>query len=371
MLRNYHLRAEVSGEFDVDDDGTISIPLLGQINAAGSPLQNVKKDVGARFEETLGHVGIITLGVVEHQPIYVIGPVKNPGSFKFAPEMTVLHGVALAGGFERSEFQMTQMLENMHELERKQRTAELLKPLFARDALLKAELAGTTIVMPKQLLEIASPEEANVLVGTEGSRRRLSIETQRMEEESLKAAIQNSQQSIEVRQKQLQLIGSVVSSREDRVGKLKAIRSSGDISTPILNSAESELSEAMTRQEDAVAGLQEVKSRLLDAEAALAKFKVGQKLELDKTISELESSIAQEWKTYESSSAAVATLGSAVTEADNGLTSGTVGYVILRKTAHGIIGFEAPGSCSLQPGDLIRVRVQKGAGSNNGSIGTE
>ena len=39
---------------------------------------------------------------LERQPVYVLGPVKNPGAYKYAPGMTVLHAVALAGGLDRA-----------------------------------------------------------------------------------------------------------------------------------------------------------------------------------------------------------------------------------------------------------------------------
>ena len=48
---------------------------------------------------------------VARQPIYVVGKVKNSGSFDYTPGMTVLHAIALAGGFDKAPIEPWQVAE--------------------------------------------------------------------------------------------------------------------------------------------------------------------------------------------------------------------------------------------------------------------
>ena len=41
----------------------------------------------------------VTIQVEEYRPFFILGEVKNPGSYPYVPEMTVLTAVAIAGGF--------------------------------------------------------------------------------------------------------------------------------------------------------------------------------------------------------------------------------------------------------------------------------
>jgi polysaccharide export outer membrane protein len=41
----------------------------------------------------------VAIEVLAYRPFFVIGEVKNPGSYPYVADMTVLHAVAIAGGF--------------------------------------------------------------------------------------------------------------------------------------------------------------------------------------------------------------------------------------------------------------------------------
>ena len=87
-LRSIVQRPELSGEYAVQDDGTISVPLLGSIPVANRSAQQVHADLEQTFEQLLGRKGLVNILSLERSPIYVLGPVRNPGSFKYAPGKT-------------------------------------------------------------------------------------------------------------------------------------------------------------------------------------------------------------------------------------------------------------------------------------------
>jgi polysaccharide export outer membrane protein len=82
-------------------DGDISLPLLGDIPAAGLTLTELR----AKLKDVLAKSNVIrspdvTVDLVEPRPVYVNGHVARPGAHPFQPGMTVRHAVAIAGGYD-------------------------------------------------------------------------------------------------------------------------------------------------------------------------------------------------------------------------------------------------------------------------------
>ena len=91
----------------INVDGDISLPLLGDIRAAGLTLAELR----AKLRESLAKSNIIrspdvTAEIVEHRPFYVNGNVAKPGAHPYQPSLTVRHAVAIAGGYELMRFKM-------------------------------------------------------------------------------------------------------------------------------------------------------------------------------------------------------------------------------------------------------------------------
>lgn len=91
---------ELTREVTVRLDGKISVPLLGDVTAAGLSPQHLGEELArslSRFVETPR----VTIGVSQavSSRFYVLGQVGKPGEFRLAVPTTVLQGLALAGGF--------------------------------------------------------------------------------------------------------------------------------------------------------------------------------------------------------------------------------------------------------------------------------
>lgn len=93
---------ELSGDFDVDSSGSISLPLIGEVTTNGLD----PRDLEARIIEQLRDGYLInpqvTVKVLEYRPFYILGGVRTPGSYPYVNGMTVLNAVALAGGYTSS-----------------------------------------------------------------------------------------------------------------------------------------------------------------------------------------------------------------------------------------------------------------------------
>lgn len=92
---------DVSGEFEVDGDGSITFPLLGQVAAAGRSVNELKTHVAAQLNENYLVNPRVSVDVLNYRPFYILGEVEKPGSYPYQLGMTVRQAVALAGGFTR------------------------------------------------------------------------------------------------------------------------------------------------------------------------------------------------------------------------------------------------------------------------------
>lgn len=80
-------------------DGTIQAPFLGAVKIDGFVVSEALEEVKRQYVEK----GIfldprLGLSVAQYRPIYVIGDVRSPGSYPFAPKLTVEKAMGLAGG---------------------------------------------------------------------------------------------------------------------------------------------------------------------------------------------------------------------------------------------------------------------------------
>ncbi len=90
----------LTGEFRVSDSGTIALPLVGVLQAAGlSP-----DALGAQVQQALVKANLlkapsISVEVIAYRPIFVLGEVNKPGQYPYQPGMTMVTAAAVAGGF--------------------------------------------------------------------------------------------------------------------------------------------------------------------------------------------------------------------------------------------------------------------------------
>ena len=91
--------ADLSGTFKISDNGALVMPLVGQVSAQGLSVAELQKRLVAQLNVKAVKSPDVTIQVEEYRPFFILGEVKNPGSYPYVPEMTVLTAVAIAGGF--------------------------------------------------------------------------------------------------------------------------------------------------------------------------------------------------------------------------------------------------------------------------------
>ncbi len=84
----------------VSPDGTIQLPLIGSVPAIGLTLEEIGREVNARYRLYLG--GIVVTPILTERAarfVYVVGEVGEAGRFELTGPTTVMQAIALAQGF--------------------------------------------------------------------------------------------------------------------------------------------------------------------------------------------------------------------------------------------------------------------------------
>ncbi|HMO05465.1 MAG TPA: polysaccharide biosynthesis/export family protein [Kiritimatiellia bacterium] len=83
----------------IDEDGNVTIPLIGDIPAAGKSTSQLEADITRMYIEG-GYYRSITVNVVMPSPFYFIrGEIRSPGRFPVVSGVTILQAIAAAGGY--------------------------------------------------------------------------------------------------------------------------------------------------------------------------------------------------------------------------------------------------------------------------------
>jgi len=90
---------DLSGEFEVDSAGRISLPLVGDLLVVNRSLDHVEQLVVAALEPDYLKNPQVSVEIINYRPFYIIGEVANPGSYPYVGGMRVINAVAMAGGF--------------------------------------------------------------------------------------------------------------------------------------------------------------------------------------------------------------------------------------------------------------------------------
>ena len=90
---------DLSGEFEIDATGKVSLPLVGDIRIGGQQLRQAEQTVADRLAQGYLANPRVNIEVLNYRPFYIIGEVNQPGSYPYVNGMSVLTAVAVAGGY--------------------------------------------------------------------------------------------------------------------------------------------------------------------------------------------------------------------------------------------------------------------------------
>jgi polysaccharide export outer membrane protein len=90
----------LSGEFEVDGQGDISMSLIGEVKAKGFTLRELQRNIEQKYKD--GQIlrdPKVSAEAMNLRPFYIRGEVKTAGEYPYVTGLTVYNAIARAGDF--------------------------------------------------------------------------------------------------------------------------------------------------------------------------------------------------------------------------------------------------------------------------------
>lgn len=88
----------LTGDYDIDPSGTISLPLAGTVPAVGLTQIELEQRLAEKFRTQYLRNPKVTVTILQFRPIYIVGEVEKQGEYAYKSGLNVLTAIALAGG---------------------------------------------------------------------------------------------------------------------------------------------------------------------------------------------------------------------------------------------------------------------------------
>ena len=345
-------RAELSGEYIVQEDGNLFLPLIGSVLAAGQSPQGFQDKLAERFKSALNRNAKVSIILTEREPIYVVGSITRPGTYKYTPGMTVMHAIALAEGLDGAGADFSRAAESIRERERLDRAVKHLHALLARQAVLVAERDGRPPVAPR-LVTLAGQSMAQELMAKVAAERKLAIAARETQSSALDATITAAQSELEILRVRLTHVEASIKNRTERLDTLDSMRSRGTSSDFGLYQARGELADVLDRADTAKSSIAQIEQKLSQARHDKMKLEFEAQIELHLALNAIDNDIAEEDLTLIASERLIRAAGNALHT--RMLTPQNAGLAIVRRTPSGQRRIMADGMTVLQAGDLLEI----------------
>jgi protein involved in polysaccharide export with SLBB domain len=363
----------VAGEFGINPSGSISLPLVGTIQAVGSTTEHLSQSIAEQMKAKAGLLNppIASVELIAYRPFYILGGVEKPGEYPYRPGMLVVHAVSVSGGFYRTIdpglLRASLDLITTHgDVQVHERT---LDELTIRHARLQAELnESSTIAHPPDLIEnknkrnisqLMQQEEAILKAHLEAFAAELAARTQLKMTADLEAHSLRDQ--IEAQDRRVAVL---VRDLEDT----RSLVSRGLAPAPRQLTAEGAVVDAELRKRDLQTQLLRANQEAIREERAARALRDERKKSLLLEIEQASQRIEETKIRIRTAQAFVGETASAV-EAYRPVPRGSeeATFAILRESNGRTLEMPATEITPVLPGDVIRVvSPQKGSNAREG-----
>lgn len=290
----FHNYPDLSGEYRIRADGSISVPVLGRVPVAGLGDAEIETVLAKRLTATTGRETYVTVEVAEYRSVFVSGYVSRPGAYPWRPGMNVLQAVALAGGSFRTTRENSIGGEEEGALLRLQKAINDQKRNLATMARLKAEQSNAAkIFLPDKLVGLVGREEAERVVALETTSftsRRAALEAKRV---ALSKAINMAGKELSGLGEQAARLKVILEQRRNYKNSIDKLQSKGIVRAERSIEESARVSDLEDRETAINVSSARVHVLLAQLERDLVNIEHERKAEIDSEIIKVERNIGQ------------------------------------------------------------------------------
>lgn len=354
-IRNWDV---INGDYAVGPSGTLSLPFIGQLNVAGKTAGEVGEAIGTELQSkfALRNLPSASVEVAQFRPVFLTGDVQTPGEYPYAPNMTVLKAVSLAGGLRRSDAGQRFARDFINARGDAAVYDDQRGRLLARQARLLAEVSGSqeikkTPEMEKVVNIDALLESESALMKSRTERYTLQLKALKDLRALLDSEVESLRKKAESQQRQLQL------ANEDKE-KVNRLNEQGLALAQRRISAEERAAEVEASLLDidtnALRAKQDINKAIQDEINLRNDWEAQRSKELQDTQAELQKLNLQLSTSRELMSEALAQSAEALRFDPSG-KSASISYVVVREDNGQSKEIKVDETTALQPGDVIKV----------------
>jgi protein involved in polysaccharide export with SLBB domain len=106
---------KLSGDFEIDPSGLVSLPLAGTVKAAGLTQTELETELSRKFRTEYLRNPKVTVTIASFRPFYILGEVAKPGEYPYRSGLNIISATALAGGPTYRASKSTVLIQRMGE----------------------------------------------------------------------------------------------------------------------------------------------------------------------------------------------------------------------------------------------------------------
>jgi len=353
------LGSSITGEYRVNADDTISIPVIGRLSVANISIAKFERELAARVLKQTGKEAYATVEVVKYKPVFVSGQVATAGAHSWSPGMTVLHAETLSGGVYRPLRQATASgLAASQTL--KDRATSDLKSALASRARLVAEFKGSEVVdVPEQLEWLVGRTEAKQIIASQQRLFESRAAARNAQLTTLRQSLSVAESEYSGLQQQAGQINTQLHIRESFHVKLMRLKNAGLIPEERALEQQARISELQERKTNLTVGLSRAQGTILNVKQEIIKLMEVRKAEIETEILNLEREIQKATIDLETARNAERLLARENLDADptTNVEKKKI-YTIVRREGIATKQFEAEQFTLVRPGDIVIVDIK-------------
>lgn len=131
--------AELTRSYGVNDDGAISLPLVGPVPVRGLTVEMAAANVTAELAAGYIREPSVAVEIEAYRPFFIQGAVENAGQFSYVYGMTVRAAISTAGGFTDTADRGRAIIYRPQGKQMAKGTVDLDFPIYPGDTIVVSE----------------------------------------------------------------------------------------------------------------------------------------------------------------------------------------------------------------------------------------
>ena len=334
-------RLELSGEYTVERDGSLSISFVGPIQATGKTQLQIEKLLEESYPRLMGIKAKVTIRLLEREPIYITGSGMKPGYVKFTPGMIALQAIALAGGLDRSADWAR--IDLARERERLLKSREKARVLHARLRILLTERGEK---VPEGDIDATILANELALRTSEQQRHNAQVD-------ALSTALEMTTHELILLRERLMSAESSVEQKTEYLKTIEAAHAKGLVNEATYHQVKSDVNIARERWLEVKTAIAQTERKAFELGQEKNRFIVENDIKRQTEIKELSAALVDDAATQRSVGAILQDFGELPLRASN--NTNQIIITLLRQGASGREQISADMLTNLQPGDILQL----------------